>query len=282
MPKNPVVELNDLTFDRVESRAMIGIFTATTDSVIPVPIEVEATIKYGTAKIGRIKSQVGRDRILFRSSPYSRINQTLDFSNGSRELELEAHFFENGTNLNSDGMKFFKEYLTTENDIPLILNTTSALELKAQIRGIATLGVTGITAWVRLGILGGNADYTITIKHPLQQFKMEIVKLNFVATVGGDDLLEGGLDNFTVEKGVAEGKTDRTHAKLCKNVLTSLWDISMYPKVSVAIRSANVKFDGLPINGLQFDFKNVDFNVDGPVVGALPAGLVTRFLPFNM
>ncbi|EDR13895.1 uncharacterized protein LACBIDRAFT_291971 [Laccaria bicolor S238N-H82] len=235
MPKNPVVELNDLTFDRVESRAMIGIFTATTDSVIPVPIEVEATIKYGTAK-------------------------TLDFSNGSRELELEAHFFENGTNLNSDGTKFFKEYLTTENDIPLILNTTSALELKAQIRGIATLGVTGITAW----------------------FKMEIVKLNFVATVGGDDLLEGGLDNFTVEKGVAEGKTDRTHAKLCKNVLTSLWDISMYPKVSVAIRSANVKFDGLPINGLQFDFKNVDFNVDGPVVGALPAGLVTKFLPFNM
>lgn len=264
MPKNPVVELNDLTFDRVESRAMIGIFTATTDSVIPVPIEVEATIKYGTAKIGRIKSQ------------------TLDFSNGSRELELEAHFFENGTNLNSDGTKFFKEYLTTENDIPLILNTTSALELKAQIRGIATLGVTGITAWVRLGIFGGNADYTITIKHPLQQFKMEIVKLNFVATVGGDDLLEGGLDNFTVEKGVAEGKTDRTHAKLCKNVLTSLWGISMYPKVSVAIRSANVKFDGLPINGLQFDFKNVDFNVDGPVVGALPAGLVTKFLPFNM
>ena len=46
-----VVKLNDLSFDHFDSEAMIGTFTATTDSVVQAPIEVEAIIKYGRTKV---------------------------------------------------------------------------------------------------------------------------------------------------------------------------------------------------------------------------------------
>ena len=46
-----VVKLNDLSFDHFDSKAMIGTFTVTTDSVVQVPIEVAAIIKYGRTKV---------------------------------------------------------------------------------------------------------------------------------------------------------------------------------------------------------------------------------------
>ena len=110
---------------------------------------------------------MGRDDcILFRSYPDygSPLNQALYFSGGPRQLE--AHFFDDGPNLNQDGREFVAQYFTTENDINLdilILNTTSALEFEAVATGIATLGVKDIVAWVRANILAGSADYSITI-----------------------------------------------------------------------------------------------------------------------
>ena len=99
--------------------------------------------------------------ILTRGSP---LDQTLDLSSGLRQLE--AHFFDDGANLNHDGREFIAQYFTTKNDINLIvliLHTTSALEFETQITGIATLGVKDLIAWVRGGIFGGSAEYSITI-----------------------------------------------------------------------------------------------------------------------
>ena len=92
------------------------------------------------------------------------LNQTLHLSSGLRQLE--AHFFDDGPNLNHDGREFIAQYFTTKNDINLvvlILHTTSALEFEAQITGIATLGVKDIMAWVRGRIFAGSAGYSITI-----------------------------------------------------------------------------------------------------------------------
>ena len=46
-----VIRLNDLSFDRFDSKAMVGTFTATTDALRQAPIEVEAIIKYGRTKV---------------------------------------------------------------------------------------------------------------------------------------------------------------------------------------------------------------------------------------
>ena len=46
-----VIRLRNLSFDRFDSKAMVGTFTATTDSLVQAPIEVEAIIKYGTTKV---------------------------------------------------------------------------------------------------------------------------------------------------------------------------------------------------------------------------------------
>ena len=92
------------------------------------------------------------------------MNQTLDLSSGLRQLE--AHFFEDGPNLNHDGREFMAQYFTTKNEINLvilIIHTTSALEFETQITGIATLGVKDLIAWVRGGTLFGSADYSVTI-----------------------------------------------------------------------------------------------------------------------
>jgi hypothetical protein len=88
------------------------------------------------------------------------------------------------------------------------------LQFEVQATGIATLDVKDIIAWVRPGVFIGNADYSITIsRHTYLRFKSnqlipsfsrtssskfhgEIIELSFVATVGGDDLLEGKLENF--------------------------------------------------------------------------------------
>ena len=52
MPEaTPVVRLHDLSFDRFGPKAMIGTFTATTDSLFKAPIQVEAIIKYGRTKV---------------------------------------------------------------------------------------------------------------------------------------------------------------------------------------------------------------------------------------
>lgn len=236
---------------------MVGTFWATTDSSL-AEIKVEAIIKYGKTQIGKIKSQ------------------TLNFSGGP--LQLEAHFFEDGPNLNVDGIEFVDRYITTEDDIELVLNTTSALQLSAQVTGIATLGVKNLVAWVRGGIITGGAEYSITIKHPLQISTLEITELSFVATVGGDDLLKGKLKNFRIGAGLAEKDTGRHPAELCRNQLTTLWDVTMNSKVDVEITSASVKLGGLRLNGLHFNFKDVDFKVDGPVIGALGAGIVGKLL----
>ena len=92
------------------------------------------------------------------------MSQTLDLSSGLRQLE--AHFFEDGPNLNHDGREFMAQYFTTKNEINLvilIIHTTSALEFETQITGIATLGVKDLIAWVGGGTLFGSADYSVTI-----------------------------------------------------------------------------------------------------------------------
>ncbi|KIJ89439.1 hypothetical protein K443DRAFT_16123 [Laccaria amethystina LaAM-08-1] len=220
----PVVTLDDLSFDRCGPKAMIGTFTATTDSFFKAPIEVEAIIKYGRTKIGKITYQ------------------TLDFSNGA--CQLEARFFDGGPNLNHGAREFFSQYFTTKSEINLdvlILKSTSPLQFEAQATGIATLDVKDIIAWVRPGVLVGNADYSITIKHPLPSFTVEIIELSFVATVGGNDLLEGKLENFPVDAGLTEKNTGRHPGNLRRNPLTTLWGVTMNSKVDVDITSTSVK-----------------------------------------
>ena len=47
---------------------------------------------------------------------------------------------------------------------------------------------------------------------------------------------------------MAKRDTDRRPAKLCRNQLTTLWDVSMYDKVEVKVTSASVKYVWFYIN----------------------------------
>ncbi|KAF8700524.1 hypothetical protein AX14_000702 [Amanita brunnescens Koide BX004] len=237
----PVVKLKDLSFVRcdVRKKTLVGTFTATADSPLGKTAVKLHNIKYEGKKIGIIKPQ------------------TLDFSGGS-STDLEAHFFGRGPDLRPESRKFLNLYWTTNQVIDLKVTpgpvppgkTGTAVQFEAKATGSTALNVENIVAWIGGSTIAGHgADYSITITHPLPQLgTLEIIELSFIASVGGDDLLEGKLEDFIIEENLAKRDTDRRPAKLCRNQLTTLWDVSMYDKVEVKVTSASVKYVWFYIN----------------------------------
>ena len=114
----------------------------------------------------------------------SSLNQTLDLSNGPRQLE--ARLFDVKDGLDHDGRELIARYLTTKSDINIDvqnLDSTPALKFKVEAKGIGTLALTNVSARVVGKLLAGTADYSITISgHTYLRFTSDQLISSFSRT----------------------------------------------------------------------------------------------------